>query len=64
MCLEVSVGNEILRTVKGSFEDPLEANSFVWKLLKDYTEEEIFVYSCKTGELWRCDKLFKGLLYK
>ena len=62
--IEVSVGNELVREVKGSFEDPLEANKFVWKLFSDYTEEEIWIYCCETGELVRCDKLFRGLLHK
>ena len=60
--LEISVGNEILREVKGSFEDPKEATSFVWKLLSEYSGNEIWIYNCDNGDLISCDVLFGGLI--
>ena len=48
--IEVSVGNEILRTVKGTFDNGNEAVDFVYELIKEgYNSDEIYLYFTNTG---------------
>ena len=50
--IEVSVGNEVLRTVKGKFESGAEASEFVDLLIKEgYDLNEIYLYFTNTGIL-------------
>ena len=63
MTIEISIGNEIIRTVKGTFDNMQEATDFIFELLKEghYTTE-IWIYHCERGQSVSVQELLGGFL--